>query len=312
MAGYFIKTKRDGQAQGPFTTDQLKTLAARGKLKPHYLISKDQKKWYVAKNVKGLLTPQRAAAAAVAAAAAAAAPSPRDNGVVEMAPARTVPRRRRARKRSPVALLTVLGCLLVVGGIVGGYLLFGLGDSNGDSGEDELAAVNKALTGKAASNKGGTTATTPPATTPAAPTPPPPAPPATTPPAPPVPVPDPIGKTEPKKSPASLALLSVAYGGQQVQAMGSQLIFALTNNSSRGIKSVKGHIRLYAPPGDYLIALPTEIDAPIAAGATIQKRAVWLTVDGRLLEMLDKSGKQMKFKFAADQVTYDDGKTVTF
>ena len=370
MAGYYVKTQQDGQAQGPFTTDQLKALAARGKLKPHHLISKDQKKWYVVKNVRGLLAPQGAAAGA----AAAAPPSlPQDSDIVEMAPAQAVPsdgearavpaarrvapRRRRARKRPPVALLTTLGCFLIVGVIVGGYLLFGRGDSNGDASGDEPAAPDKAGANKGAPDKGGTTtksapvppattppattppattppattppattppattppATTPPATTPPATTPPATTPPATTPPAttppvpsPPVPLPEPGTKTEPKKPPASLALLSVTYGGQEVQAMGSQLIFAFTNRCGRGIKSVKGHIRLYDTAGNYLIGLPTEIDEPVAAGATLQKRKVWLTLDGRLLEMLERSGKQMKFKFAADQVTYNDGKTVTF
>ena len=106
--------------------------------------------------------------------------------------------------------------------------------------------------------------------------------------------------------------MSVAYAGQEVQAMGSQLSFAFTNRCGRGIRSVKGHIRLYDTTGKYLIGLPTEIDGPVAAGRTVHKRKVWITLDGSVLEMLDKFGKRIKIRFAADQVTYTDGKTVTF
>jgi len=355
MATYYVKTQRGGQAQGPFTTDQLKALAAGGKLKPNYLLSGDQKTWYFLKNVRGLLAPQ-----------VAAPPPPRDSDIVEMAPARavpsdgeiravpavrrTAPRHRRARKGPPVALLTTLGCFLIVGVIVGGYLLFKRGDSSGDAGEYELAALDKAGVNNGRSDEGGTItkaapappAATPRATTPPAVTPPPTRPPVATPPAtrppaitppatrppaatppvpppratpatpPPAPLPKPGTRTEPRKSRASLALMSVAYAGQEVQAMGSQLSFAFTNRCGRGIRSVKGHIRLYDTTGKYLIGLPTEIDGPVAAGRTVHKRKVWITLDGSVLEMLDKFGKRIKIRFAADQVTYTDGKTVTF
>ena len=54
MAGYFVKIKPDGRAQGPFSGAQLRTFATQGKLKPEHLISQDQMKWVQASSVKKL------------------------------------------------------------------------------------------------------------------------------------------------------------------------------------------------------------------------------------------------------------------
>jgi len=45
MPEYFVKTGEGGRAQGPFTAQQLQTLAAAGNLKPSYLLSKDKVHW---------------------------------------------------------------------------------------------------------------------------------------------------------------------------------------------------------------------------------------------------------------------------
>ncbi|MGB2820711.1 MAG: hypothetical protein WBF17_06990, partial [Phycisphaerae bacterium] len=104
----------------------------------------------------------------------------------------------------------------------------------------------------------------------------------------------------------------VKYGGQVVRAMGSQLAFILTNTSGKDIRSVKGHVRLYDPSGSYLVGLPVEITDPIKTGAAITRKGVWLEVGGLTLGMLDESSDKMKFKFAADEVTYEGGETEKF
>ena len=71
----YVKTKEGAPVQGPFTLAQVKAFAAGGKLKPHHLISKDGRQWYLLKNVKGLdVAP--AAAAAVPVAEVVAEPPP--------------------------------------------------------------------------------------------------------------------------------------------------------------------------------------------------------------------------------------------
>ncbi len=171
-------------------------------------------------------------------------------------------------------------------------------------------------------------ATTPPATTPAATTPAATAPAATAPAtpatpsgpvvvppprdAPTPPPPRPNTKAEPATKPQALAVVTVTYGGQQVQAMGSRLSFNLTNRTGLEIKSAKGQIRLYDPSGGYLAGLPVEIDGPIKRGGTVVKEGVWMEVGGMILGMLNTSSKQMKFKFAAEEITYTSGRTVSF
>ena len=94
--------------------------------------------------------------------------------------------------------------------------------------------------------------------------------------------------------------------------MGSRLSFNLTNRTGLEIKSAKGQIRLYDPSGGYLAGLPTEIDEPVKPGGTVLKEGVWMEVGGMILGMLNSSAKQMKFKFAAEEITYTNGRTVSF
>lgn len=126
------------------------------------------------------------------------------------------------------------------------------------------------------------------------------------------PPPRPNTKAEPATKPQALAILTVMYGGQQVQAMGSRLSFNLTNRTGLEIKSAKGQIRLYDSSGGYLAGLPTEIDGPIKRGGTVVKEGVWMEVGGMILGLLNTSSKQMKFKFAAEEITYTSGRTVSF
>ena len=56
-AKVFVKTKDDGAVQGPFSSQQIKKLAAQGKLKPHHLLSKNRQTWQRASAVKGLAFP---------------------------------------------------------------------------------------------------------------------------------------------------------------------------------------------------------------------------------------------------------------
>ena len=126
------------------------------------------------------------------------------------------------------------------------------------------------------------------------------------------PPPKPNTKAEPATKPQALAILTVMYGGQQVQAMGSRLSFTLTNRTGMEIKSAKGQIRLYDPSGGYLAGLPAEIDEPVKRGGTVVKEGVWMEVGGMILGMLNTSSKQMKFKFAAEEITYTSGRTVSF
>jgi len=174
-------------------------------------------------------------------------------------------------------------------------------------------------------------APTPPAPTPAATTPPatpatPVTPPATPPPATPSgpvvvpppreaptpPPPSPNTKAEPPTKPQAYQVITVTYGGQEVQAMGSRLSFNLTNRTGLEIKSAKGQIRLYDPSGGYLAGLPTEIDEPVKPGGTVLKEGVWMEVGGMILGALNASSKEMKFKFAAEEITYTNGRTVSF
>ena len=298
MGSYFVKTKRDGRTQGPFTPEQLKALAAGGKLKPHYLVSRDQKKWYIAKNIRDLPAPQVAAPPtsqaelAVRAAAGHRPPPP-------AAPA--------AARRFPAVLIGGLVCgLSAVVGITAYFLYVGDGTSDEKAGGDLAALINAPSPGAEASgtsadegagtHKAAAGSPAPPERQPTADRPP----------------PRPSGKFEPLKPPGSFQVLSVKYGGQVVRAMGSQLTFTLTNDSGRDIRAVRGHIRLYDPSGAYLAGLPVEIAEPIKAGAAITRKGVWLEVLGPTLGMLEESSEQMKFKFAADEVTYEGGEVKRF
>jgi len=233
-----------------------------------------------------------------------------------------------------IVLVIVLACLLVFG-------------ENGEAGPPPGPALTPPTNTPTTSTPAATTppATTPPATTPPA-TPPPtaPTPPAATPPAttpatavkpaattpttpampsgpvvvppprdaPTPPPPRPSTKAEPPTKPQAFSILSVTYGGQEVQAMGSRLSFNLTNRTGLDIQSAKGQIRLYDSSGGYLVGLPTEIDEPIKRGATLVKEGVWMEVGGMILGALNTSSKQMTFKFAAEEVTYTNGRTVSF
>ncbi len=81
----YVKTKEGAPAQGPFTLAQVKALAAGGRLKPHHLISKDGRQWYLFRNVKGL-DASPAAAAAVPVAEVVAEPPPVAEVVAEPPP----------------------------------------------------------------------------------------------------------------------------------------------------------------------------------------------------------------------------------
>ncbi len=314
MSSYFVKTKRDGRTQGPFTPEQLKALAAGGKLKPHYLVSRDRKKWYIAKNIRDLPAPEvaRPATSAVDLAAQAAAQ--------HRPPARAVPG---DAKRFPAVLIGGLVCALSAVVAITAYFLY-VGDGTGDDEADaDLLALIDAhspgggtsgtATGGTGGTSSGTSTDTPAGTSPQTHKP---GTDESTPqvhrPTPDRPPPRPRGKFEPLKPPGSFQVLSVKYGGQVVRAMGSQLTFVLTNISGKDIQSVKGHIRLYDPSGSYLVGLPVEIAEPIKAGAAITKKGVWLEVLGLTLAMLDESSDEMKFKFAADEVTYEDGEVKKF
>lgn len=54
MSSFYVKTEADVAAKGPFTSAQLRALAARGKIKPNYLVSKDGRTWYVAEKISDL------------------------------------------------------------------------------------------------------------------------------------------------------------------------------------------------------------------------------------------------------------------
>ena len=54
---YWIKSGE--KIKGPFTGKQLVHLASAGKVKPHFLVSANQKKWVRADHVKGLALPER-------------------------------------------------------------------------------------------------------------------------------------------------------------------------------------------------------------------------------------------------------------
>lgn len=58
MAEYFVKAKPDSTAHGPFSGAQIKALAAKGKLRPEHLVSRDREKWVKAQQVKGLSFPE--------------------------------------------------------------------------------------------------------------------------------------------------------------------------------------------------------------------------------------------------------------
>jgi hypothetical protein len=81
----YVKTKEGAPVQGPFTLAQVKAFAAGGKLKPHHLISKDGRQWYLLKNVKGL-DASPASAAAVPVAEVVAEPPPVAEVVAEPPP----------------------------------------------------------------------------------------------------------------------------------------------------------------------------------------------------------------------------------
>lgn len=289
MGGYYVKARADGRTQGPFAQDQLKALAAKGKLKPDYLVSRDGHKWYIARNITDLPLPQTAADGAGAAAEAAV--------VV-------------GTKRLPLALVTGLACgLLAVVLLTVSALHDGDDASKEDLGGGPSAVARKpsraVRTSRPAADKLPATRARPPDPGGDKPT-------ATPAPKKPPPPPKPSGKAEPPKPPGSFRVLSVKYDGQVVRAMGSQLSFILTNRSGKEIRAVQGSIRLYDPSGAYLAGLPLKITGPIETGAAVTKKGVWLDVGGLVLGMLDESSKKMTFKFAADRVTYQDGQTQTF
>ena len=284
MGRYYVKTSRDGRAQGPFTREQLTGLASAGKLQGDHLVSKDGHEWYIAGNIRDLPLagspgPTRAPAAASDPADLAARAAAQHRPVHHVAPARA--------NRFPAVLIAGLIFALLAVVVLTVYFLHG---GNGeDDGPGPVAAPRPPQAGPAAP-------AVPPSPGPAIPAPP----------------PKPKGQFEPPKPPGSYQVLSVRYGGQVVRAMGSQLAFVLTNNTGKGIQSVQGTIRLYDASDTFLVALPMEITHAIDDGASVTKKGVWLEVGGLTLGMLDESSDNMKFKFAADEVTYEDGQAKTF
>jgi len=322
MSRFYIKTRKGADAQGPFTAEQLKALAARGRLKPHYLVSKDGQTWYLAENIKDLprlrqatgssarpKAPRRpnqarrpaqppAAGAPVSAVVALAAEV---EAVRREGPAQT--------KRFPVGAVAGVVIGLAAAG-VGGYLLFGRGGKGTSAaGANDSALAAKSPDGARASPQQPAPMPGPgPAALGPSPSP---SPPVRRAPEKPAPVPRPDGRAEPARTPRSFQVLSVTYGGQVVQAMGSELTFHLTNQTGKAMQSLQGSIRLYDDRGGYLIGLPVKLTGPIQPGARVPVIDVWMELDGTIYGLLDRASKQMAFRFAADRVTYEDGTTET-
>ena len=311
MAEYYVKTKEGARKQGPFTRDQLKALAAGGKIKPHYLVSKDQRQWFVAKNITDLPLGQSTRAprsAPPAEAGKARSVASASVGVAEPAPfaagasearmaarhaADEIAQAARRKRTSSLLLCGLGGVMFVVVGVVA-YLLYipsGLTDEGDDLG-DNPAAVNVGGTSPAPTPGGTPTGGTSRTGGAGAP--------------------KPDRKFEPPRPAGSFRVLSVVYGGQQVRAMGSRLLFELTNESGKTIQSVAGAVRLYDSTGAFLAALDMKLSDPIEPGATVRKGGVWVNIGGTILGMLDGSSKEMKFKFAVDEVTYGDGTSEKF
>ena len=286
MSKYYVKTSRDGRVQGPFTREQLTGLASKGKLQGDHLVSKDAHEWYIARNIRDL---------PLAAPASAADESPATANAAALA-ARAATAHRPAKPvapprgpRLPAMLITgLVSALLAVVALTAWFLHSGNGNSDGPppvaTGQDRGPSAPKPSPKPAAAVK----------------------------PVPPPPAPKPKRRFEPLKPPQSYQVLSVRYAGQVVRAMGSQLAFVLTNNSGKRIQSVQGTIRLYDASDAFLVALPVEIGDAIDNDASITKKGVWLNVGGALLGLLEKSPATMKFKFAADRVTYEGGASDTF
>jgi len=318
MAEYYVKTKEGARKQGPFTRDQLKALAAGGKIKPHYLVSKDQRQWFVAKNITDLPLGQatRAARSAVPgrpararASASVAEPAPFAEGASEARMAARhaadeIAQAARRKRMSSLLLYGLGGVMVVVVGVVAYFLYIHSGQTDeGDDLDDIPAAVSVGGTSPAPTPGGSPTSGTDRAGGAGA---------AGAPPDrgridEPTGVPKPDRKFEPPRPPGSFRVLSVVYGGQQVRAMGSRLLFELTNESGKTIQSVAGAVRLYDSTGAFLAALDMKLGETIEPGATIRKGGVWIDIGGTILGMLDSSSKEMKFRFAVDEVTYGDG-----
>ena len=318
MTNFYIRTKEHAPTQGPFTPEQLRALAAKGKVKPHYLVSKDGHTWYVAANIHDLPVPPTA-------------PPPAEPDQIVLTPLPDTKASAPASDPMPKVLLT--GLVIVLLGVVGvtGYFLF-IENDDGTGLDNEIPGL-VGSPGPGPANPAPQTPNSPveppnPPTPPVEPPTPPVEPPTPVPPVGPVnppvkppvrppvsptptPTPRPTGDFEPLRPDRSFEILSVTYGGQVTRAMGSQLTFGLTNRTGRAIRSFKGEIWIYAPDGEYLIALPVLIDQPLEPDATLTKRGVWTSVGGKLLGMLSTSKDQMKFRFAAETVTFDDGRTET-
>jgi hypothetical protein len=57
MSEFFVRTRREGDAQGPFSAGQLQQLAAQGQLLPSHEVTKDGTKWHLAEKLNGLKWP---------------------------------------------------------------------------------------------------------------------------------------------------------------------------------------------------------------------------------------------------------------
>jgi hypothetical protein len=327
MAEYYVRTKEGAKVQGPFTREQLKALAGGGKIKPHYLVSKDQRQWFVAENITDLplgpapspgpaKAPRASKPARARPSASAAAGEPAS--FAEGAPEARVAARHVAgetagaarRQRATTLILTGLGgAMFVLVGVVV-YLLYFAGGDNGKgtdlddlsgTGRRSAAAPGGGVSPNSASPPPGGHVSTPTGTGGTGANNSPPARRIDTP----TPVPGPGRKFEPPRPARSFQVFSVTYGGEQVRAMGSRLMFQMTNESGKIVQSVTGAVRLYDPSGAFVAGLPMEIAGPIEAAATVRKGTICSS--GPVLGMLGRSSKQMKFKFAVDKVTYDDG-----
>jgi len=316
MGRFYVKTRKGAARQGPFSSEQLKALAAGGKLKPDYLVSKDGgETWYLAGNITDLPRPKTAPAPRPPGSPAAARRPMEPRKAVRSAVSALAEQVEVVRREGPVRkrrfpLAAVAGVVLGLGtaGVVA-YAFFASDRAARNEDANASAAVAPgAVPGQRdkppAESNGEAGHPVPPAPEPR---PTPPVPPARPAPAPPVPVARPDGNLEPSKFARSFQIVSVAYGGQSVRAMGSELTFHLTNRTDQTIQSAKGHVWLYDPDGVFLTALPVELDEPVPPGGTVPYSDVWMALRGPVYGLLDRAAKQMKFRFAAAEVTYEGG-----
>lgn len=109
------------------------------------------------------------------------------------------------------------------------------------------------------------------------------------------------------------SFLVIGYVGQErleIAGLVAEVMFRLTNNSGRRLKSFKGRILLYDQFGDSLEELYSRLDTPLAPDESITVRE--FLHHARTSKLLETTTSDVRIEYRMDHVIYADGTEEVF